>query len=389
MPLSSNRAFKGMEVYDDPNFTKPKPLHSGKLYIPENHLLMTEDIEGARVGWKRGDIVRREYRNTNMIDDIAGAHADTLKNSDIFKNSKTAMRETCPLQPVYKSLDYGDPLVPVIPPKMPSTLVTTPTLRASKSAATTNRDSGIAFGASNPPKSQVSNARASTAASVPSYPPVSDAMPISNAQKQNPDSIPVFNGVSGGGFGTHRIPLKIAFALIFHALSLSCTDFSNGFNFDFNSASQPQFGSSSASSFAPPNPVPAQAPAPQPDFGLNFNFDFGGASKPNNPDKLFPSVSTPQNNDFSFSAKNGFVNDIKFGPASNFSLQLPPSSGGSGSGSGRNRPPSSSLFGVNGVGPARGQSPFNSGRKSVGGASIAERRAAQERANEINSVRML
>ena len=54
------------------------------------------------------------YTNTNTI---KGAQADT-----VIKSIKT-LRMTCPQMPVYKDLDYGDPLPPLVTPLIPPSLV--------------------------------------------------------------------------------------------------------------------------------------------------------------------------------------------------------------------------------------------------------------------------
>jgi hypothetical protein len=66
---------------------------------------------------------RRQYTRTNYIGDIIGSQSDTIKHSI------TTNRNTNPLVPVYESLDYGEPLRPVLTPLMPSTFIESPTLR--------------------------------------------------------------------------------------------------------------------------------------------------------------------------------------------------------------------------------------------------------------------
>ena len=58
------------------------------------------------------------YTNTNTnTNTIKGAQADT-----VIKSIKT-LRMTCPQMPVYKDLDYGDPLPPLVTPLIPPSLV--------------------------------------------------------------------------------------------------------------------------------------------------------------------------------------------------------------------------------------------------------------------------
>ena len=110
----------GELVADDARYTKPK---SEKKLIADNHLLQTRDIQGAYPGWASGSkIERREFKNTNFVQDIEGAQADTIKHSI------TTTRITHPLDKVYQSLD-GDLLVAHVVSLLPPSLVTKPTLR--------------------------------------------------------------------------------------------------------------------------------------------------------------------------------------------------------------------------------------------------------------------
>jgi len=101
----------GMIIADDPRFSKPKKL---KSFIPDSKLLQTADIPGATVGWGRRE--RTEIRNLTSTADIPGAQADTIKHSII------STRNTNPLNPVYKSLDYGEPLPGPIQPLLPASI---------------------------------------------------------------------------------------------------------------------------------------------------------------------------------------------------------------------------------------------------------------------------
>lgn len=93
--------------YCDDEKSKPKRLPQ---YISDNHLLMTSDIEGAQAGYRSEhqlslpNSMRKEFRNTNYVNDIEGAQANTKKSTFV------TTRCSNPLQPVYKSLD-GDSLL--------------------------------------------------------------------------------------------------------------------------------------------------------------------------------------------------------------------------------------------------------------------------------------
>ncbi|KAK7240495.1 hypothetical protein SO694_00111013 [Aureococcus anophagefferens] len=112
-PLRPTHRINGMEVKDDMVRTMPKKLpkpHDGPTLS-----LYTDDIEGARCGWKPPHEMqpplekRRHFRNTNYIGDITGAQPDTVKHSI------RTQRETNPLHPAYRSLDgdlLGDPTQP-------------------------------------------------------------------------------------------------------------------------------------------------------------------------------------------------------------------------------------------------------------------------------------
>ena len=112
-PLSPSYYIGGIEVSDDPIRSKPKRL---KGFISGGtSTLRTEDIVGATPGRiKEKNMVRREYRNIMNTSDVEGAQADTVKHSI------ASTRITCPLSPVYKGLDYGQPLEPIIKPLIDS-----------------------------------------------------------------------------------------------------------------------------------------------------------------------------------------------------------------------------------------------------------------------------
>lgn len=117
-PNNPSYHINGMDYADD-KYTKPK---TQKAYIADNHLLQTKDITGATPGFKDTKFERREVRNINYIQDIEGAHADSIKHSIVTK------RESNPLAPVYQSLDPGELLQPLIPPLIPPAMVKVPTI---------------------------------------------------------------------------------------------------------------------------------------------------------------------------------------------------------------------------------------------------------------------
>ena len=92
-----------MDIFDDPIKTRPKCLP--KAHAGPTRSLHTDDIEGARAGWKPPHEMqpplekRRHFRNTNFVGDITGAQPDTVKHAI------RTMRATNPLNPAYRSLD--------------------------------------------------------------------------------------------------------------------------------------------------------------------------------------------------------------------------------------------------------------------------------------------
>lgn len=119
-PVSPEYLIDGMKIKDDEKYSKPKPL---KKFIEGNHLLRTDDIEGAKEGF--GKAQRSEVRNLMNIGDIHGAQADTVRSS------MRTERVTNPLTPLYDSLD-GEPIPPLLKPLVPQSFVKQPTLRVSK-----------------------------------------------------------------------------------------------------------------------------------------------------------------------------------------------------------------------------------------------------------------
>jgi len=138
----------GIEIRDEAK-SKPNPL---KNFIPDNNLLGTRDIDGAYPCW--GQRERREVRNIMSTMDIPGAQADTIVHS--MKSD----RVTNPLTPVYDSLDGGAPLLPLVIPLMPASLVQRPT-HSLKNPAPMNHGAASASAPSSRPATNSGSRRGS------------------------------------------------------------------------------------------------------------------------------------------------------------------------------------------------------------------------------------
>ena len=116
--MAPSYQYNGMVIADDPLKSKPKKLPQ---YVPNGTFsLLTEDIEGATPGkLKEKKFTRRELRNIMSTADIVGAQADTVLHAIV------STRNTCPLSPTYQSLNYGEPLEPIIKPLIDSTTAVT------------------------------------------------------------------------------------------------------------------------------------------------------------------------------------------------------------------------------------------------------------------------
>lgn len=174
----------GEDVADDSKYTKPKPT---KQFIPGNRLLQTEDIPGATAGWKEKMVERREIRNINYTGDIQGAQADTVKHS-IRTN-----RETHPLMPAYQSLDDGSVMPGITAPLLPASLIKTPTIR-SKSASGTQGPPGTMPSPSNFGRSP-SAPRPSSRGGVVEPP----RLFLANPSPRSSDPVPPLSLFGGGG----------------------------------------------------------------------------------------------------------------------------------------------------------------------------------------------
>ena len=114
----------GICIEDDPVKSKPKAL---KKFINNGTFsLRTDDVVGATTHTNPKRKERKEVRNIMNTQDVEGAQADTVKHSIASE------RVTCPLFPVYKSLDNGAPLAPLIKPLMPSESIEFPSTRIMK-----------------------------------------------------------------------------------------------------------------------------------------------------------------------------------------------------------------------------------------------------------------
>mmetsp|Transcript_7266 Transcript_7266/g.15895 ORF Transcript_7266/g.15895 Transcript_7266/m.15895 type:complete len:487 (-) Transcript_7266:227-1687(-) len=123
-PIAPHYRINGMEFCDEKEMKPRLP----KKFIADGFQLQTKDIAGATPGWKSHDFDRREFRNTNFVQDVEGAQADTIKHSI------TTLRQSNPLAPVYQSLDPGETLQPLIPPLIPAFMIKVPTVPMSKGA---------------------------------------------------------------------------------------------------------------------------------------------------------------------------------------------------------------------------------------------------------------
>ena len=119
---TSNRAFKASSRSTNPlepdyfihgrNHKEKFTFKPSKETLRDTMFLQTRDINYPPVE----EVVRRDYRRTNYIEDIEGAQADTIKHGVVSK------RDTNPLLPTYQALDGGEyldnPVTPLIPPSM-------------------------------------------------------------------------------------------------------------------------------------------------------------------------------------------------------------------------------------------------------------------------------
>lgn len=110
----------GITIEDDKH-TKPR---RNPAYVNGGTFsLSTQDIPGATSTNSPYKKERREVRNIMNTSDVPGAQADTVVHSMVSE------RLTCPLFPVYKSLDDGSPVPHPVAPLLASDQVTAPSIR--------------------------------------------------------------------------------------------------------------------------------------------------------------------------------------------------------------------------------------------------------------------
>lgn len=114
----------GIVIEDDPVRSKPKRLP--KLIQNGTFSLRTDDVVGATTYSNPKRKERGEVRNIMNTADVEGAQADTVKHAIVTN------RLTCPLFPVYQSLDNGAPSESHIKPLMPSESIEFPSTRIMK-----------------------------------------------------------------------------------------------------------------------------------------------------------------------------------------------------------------------------------------------------------------
>jgi len=108
-------------IIQDNDTTKPK---KAKHFIEQGTFsLTTQDIVGATSANSPKKRERTGVRDIMITSDVPGAQADTVVHSIVSD------RDTCPLFPVYQSLDDGSPLQPVVKPLLEKSQMNHPSLR--------------------------------------------------------------------------------------------------------------------------------------------------------------------------------------------------------------------------------------------------------------------
>jgi len=125
-------------TFKDAAYTRPRP---NRDLIPDSAVLRTDDIPGAYPGWKAEKAPRRDFRNTNFLDDIPGARADTIRPGIVTQ------RQVNPLQPVYQSLDPGELIEPPLRPLVPADMVKMPTIPPRRTSSGPHNPYGLASSA--------------------------------------------------------------------------------------------------------------------------------------------------------------------------------------------------------------------------------------------------
>ena len=140
----------GVYLTDDV-LSKPK---QGKKFIDAGTFsLTTQDIVGATSTNSPKKKERREVRDIMNTMDVQGAQADTVVHSIVSE------RVTCPLFPIYKSLDDGSPMQAVLKPLVEASEVKSPSLRLLKmhldetAKIAASKTAAAAAASSTPPRS--------------------------------------------------------------------------------------------------------------------------------------------------------------------------------------------------------------------------------------------
>lgn len=123
-PTAPRYQVNGIVIEDDPVRSKPKRLP--RLIQNGTFSLRTDDVVGATTYSNPKRKERTEVRNIMNTEDVEGAQADTVKHAIVTN------RLTCPLFPVYQSLDDGGPAESHIRPLMPSESIEFPSTRIMK-----------------------------------------------------------------------------------------------------------------------------------------------------------------------------------------------------------------------------------------------------------------
>jgi hypothetical protein len=119
-PIQPVYEVNGILIQDNEKTKPTKP----KKYIEQGTFsLTTQDIVGAMSTNSPKKRERTGVRDIMITSDVLGAQADTVVHSIVSD------RDTCPLFPVYQSLDNGEALQPVVKPLLDKTQMNHPSLR--------------------------------------------------------------------------------------------------------------------------------------------------------------------------------------------------------------------------------------------------------------------
>jgi hypothetical protein len=123
-PVQPVYEVNGLTIQDDHRYTKPKK--NPNFVEAGTYSLTTQDIPGATSTNSPNKKERREVRNIMNTSDVQGAQADTVIKSMVTD------RFTCPLFPVYKSLDDGTPVPHLVSSLLKKEVVKDPSIRLKK-----------------------------------------------------------------------------------------------------------------------------------------------------------------------------------------------------------------------------------------------------------------